>query len=223
MIEQKLFRQKINIVTGHYGSGKTNLVVNLALRLRESCKSVGVVDLDIVNPYFRTADFESLFSARGIELIAPVYANTNLDLPALSGAVDAAFNRDFDYLLLDVGGDDAGAIALGRYAPMIAAQGYDMLYVINHCRYLTVSPEEAAELLREIEQASRLQASALINNSNLGAETTSKTVLESLPFAEEVSRLTGLPLWGNAVKAELLSGIPNPIPVEIFVRPAWER
>ena len=142
-------------VTGHYGSGKTNFSINLAISIAKNGTSVTIVDLDIVNPYFRTADFSDLLDMQGIHVIVPEYANTNLDIPVLPASVDAAIAQKDGVVILDVGGDDAGAIALGRYAARIRDAGYDLLYVINENRYLTKTPEEAVSLLREIEQASR--------------------------------------------------------------------
>lgn len=102
-------KRKIYLITGHYGSGKTNFAVNLALSERKLGRTVTLVDLDIVNPYFRSADFASLLQEEGIGLVSPVYANTNLDIPALSGAVDAVFDNGGERVIIDVGGDDAGA------------------------------------------------------------------------------------------------------------------
>ena len=98
------------IVCGHYGAGKTNLTVNLALLAAGAGERVTVVDMDIVNPYFRTADFTGLFREAGVRLLAPVYANTNLDLPVLPPSVGAAVSSGRGRVLLDVGGDDDGAV-----------------------------------------------------------------------------------------------------------------
>ena len=155
------------IITGHYGAGKTNLAVNLA---REMAKTgpASLYDLDIVNPYFRSADFSQTLSAAGVTVVAPEAANTNLDLPALSGRLEAALRTGERRLILDVGGDDAGAVALGRFAPLLEQREYQMWYVVNRFRYLTRVPEEAVGLLREIETASRLRVTHIVNNSNLG-------------------------------------------------------
>ena len=151
--------KKITIITGHYGSGKTNLSVNLAVRAAEEGKKVAVVDLDLVNPYFRTADFKELFEQKGIKLIAPDFANTNLDVPSIQFDVEQlAINEDC--LIIDVGGDDAGATALGRYAEAMLerfADDIEMLYVINQRRTLTSNANEAAALMYEIEAASRMK------------------------------------------------------------------
>lgn len=220
--------KKITIITGHYGSGKTNVSANLASELAARGEKVTVVDLDIVNPYFRTADFEEIFKEKNIETVVPMYANTNLDIPAISFDLERIASDD-GYLIIDVGGDDAGAIALGRYATAFERfmDDIDMLYVINHYRYMTRFPEEALELLYEIEAAAKFKATGIINNSNLGVETTAQTVINSLEFAHAVSEKSGLPIvFTTAPKTcedESLKGIDTPIKlVDIYVKPIWD-
>ncbi len=207
-------------VTGHYGSGKTNIAVNLALHYAAAGESVCIVDLDIVNPYFRTADFGELFGRAGVELAAPKYANTNLDIPALTFDVSALLDKH-DRVIIDVGGDDAGAVALGQYAGALRECGYDMLYVVNKYRFLTRTPEENLELLHDIEQVSGLKATGIVNSSNLGLETTAQDVLSSVPFAQECAEKTGLPLVFSAAEKSL--GLEGFFPVEVYVRPFWEE
>ena len=216
--------KRLNLITGHYGSGKTNLAVNLALEAKKQGKSTAIVDLDIVNPYFRTADFAGMLEEQGVRVIVPMYANTNLDIPALTGAVDSVINSgEFDCVILDVGGDDAGAITLGRYAPAIAAEAYDLFYVVNQYRYLTATAEDALEVLRDIAAVSRLSPTGVLNNSNLGEETALETVLDSVPFAQEVARLAGVPLWATAYDRRLGgAGVPDGFPVDIYVKKIWE-
>ena len=159
--------KRIVVVVGHYGSGKTNFSVNLAVDLKAAGRDVILVDLDIVNPYFRSADFGALLEEKGIGLIAPVYARSNLDVPALDGRLDAVIESD-KTLVIDVGGDDAGAAARGRYSAMIReAGGCDVLYVVNAYRYLTRTSEEAAEILGEIERKARLEVTAVSTTPTL--------------------------------------------------------
>lgn len=207
-------------VTGHYGSGKTNIAVNLALHYAAAGESVCIVDLDIVNPYFRTADFGELLGRAGVELAAPKYANTNLDIPALTFDVSALLDKH-DRVIIDVGGDDAGAVALGQYAGALRECGYDMLYVVNKYRFLTRTPEENLELLHDIEQVSGLKATGIVNSSNLGLETTAQDVLSSVPFAQECAAKTGLPLVFSTAEKSL--GLDGFFPVEVYVRPFWEE
>lgn len=220
--------KRILVIVGHYGSGKTNLAVNLAMDFRKAGKEVILADLDIVNPYFRSADFTGLLEQNGIEMIAPLYAGTNLDIPALTARLDAVLDID-KQIVIDVGGDDAGAAALGRYSAAIReAGGCDMLYVVNGYRYLTRTAEQASSLLSEIQSASRLEATAVVNNSNLGEQTTPQVVADKLAFAQETAAHYGLPLLFTAVpeafSEELKELIPDRelYPVKIYVKKPWE-
>ncbi|HBL41255.1 MAG TPA: hypothetical protein DDY98_06690 [Ruminococcaceae bacterium] len=216
--------ERLTVITGHYGSGKTTFALNSACRLAAQGKAVTIVDLDIVNPYFRTEDHRAMLESKGITVISPPYANTNLDLPGLSSQIYGAFEQK-GAVILDVGGDDAGATALGRFNRQIEQRGYEMLCVVNARRNLTAEPMQAAQMLWDIEQASRLKATALVNNTHLKQFTEPKTVLDSLPFAQEVSRLTGLPIRYTTAPSELaplLSEVENLYPVEPFVKTPWE-
>lgn len=185
---------KITVVCGHYGCGKTNLTLNLALQAAESGRRVTVVDMDIVNPYFRSSEYGALLAEKGVRLISPVFAGTTLDTPTLPPEIAAVFEKNSGTVLIDAGGDDTGVTALGGLHDRLEAAGYEMLYVINRYRALSQTPEEAAALLREIEAASRLKATGIVNNSHLGVETVWGTLQEALPFAEKTAELTGLPL-----------------------------
>lgn len=215
--------KKINIVTGHYGSGKTNFSANLAVKIAEGGGKVTVVDLDIVNPYFRSADFSELFSQKNIELVAPMYANSNLDIPAISFDLERIAAGDGS-LVIDVGGDDAGAIALGRYAKAFEAfsDDIDMFYVVNCRRFLTRTAEEALELMYEIEAAAQMKHTAIVNNTNLLYETTAEILEKSAEFAEKISERSGLPVAYSCVPLGLAADVPNPFPVEIYVKKIWE-
>lgn len=196
----------ILILTGHYGCGKTSFAVSTAIKMKKAGQRVTLIDLDIVNLYFRSSDFRVQLEEMDIRLVAPVYAGSSLDLPALSAAVDSAITGD-GQVILDVGGDDAGAMALGRYAKAIAERPHTFLYLFNSCRYLTATPADCVQALREIEEASRLKADGLINNTNLGGETTAALVRGSMAFAQEVSRLSGLPLMGTAAISSVAAGL----------------
>lgn len=216
--------KKIIVVTGHYGSGKTNLSVNLAVKAAQEGRSVAIVDLDIVNPYFRTTDFRDLFAVKGIKLIAPDFANTNLDIPSIQFDVEQLAASE-DCLIIDVGGDDAGAIALGRYAESLEKYGdeLEMFYVINQRRYLTHTPDEVIKLMYEIEAASRMKHTAIVNNTNLGKETTSEIIEASRPFAEETAERTGIPVK-YTVYPEGCSGngASDELPVKVYVKAIWD-
>lgn len=217
--------KKITAVTGHYGSGKTNLSVNLAVDASRDGKSVAIVDLDLVNPYFRTADFRYYFESIGVKLIAPDFANSNLDVPSIQFDIEQlAMNEDC--LIIDVGGDDAGAFALGRFAEALSQykDDMDMLYVINQRRYLTQNAEDAVKLMYEIETASRMKHTAVVNNTNLGRETTAGIITKSADFARKVSQITGLPLAFTTCPHEIceLIDMPDIFPVNVYVKALWD-
>ena len=206
--------KRLTLFAGHYGSGKTNIAVNYAFKLAAEGKQVCIADLDIVNPYFRTKDSAKDLEAAGVELISPQFANTNVDLPALPAeAYKLVTDRD-TYGIMDIGGDDRGAYALGRYVPAIVAENnYRMVFVANASRPLTRTPEDAMEVMAEIEAACGLKFTDLINNTNLGSETTAETVLSSADYMEKLSKLSGLPIFATTaveeVAKQLEEGLPN--------------
>ena len=217
----KLEFPKIIIITGHYGSGKTNVAVNIALKLAEGGEKVKVVDLDIVNPYFRTADFGELFGSRGVELVVPMYANSNLDIPALSFDIGGIVSGE-GYTVIDVGGDPEGAIALGRYGDVLKNRSdVGLYYVVNKYRYLTSTPLEAVELLEEIKAASGLECSGIINNSNLGELTNHETVANSVDYAEKAAAEAKAPLLFTCSEGKNLVGVENAFETEIYVKAPW--
>ncbi len=214
--------KRITVFSGHYGSGKTNVALSVALGLARSGQSVTVADLDIVNPYFRTKDSARELEKAGIELICSDYANTNVDIPALPQSMYAITDDRSRKVVVDLGGDDRGALALGRLAPAILEENdFDLFAVINMFRPLTKTAEETVGVMKEIEAASGLRFTGLVNNSNLGEETTPETVLSSLPYAEETARLTGLPIVMTTVEKELYPLLKEKIPniEEITLQP----
>ncbi len=209
----RLEHKRLTILCGHYGSGKTNVAVNLAFKLREQHERVTVADLDIVNPYFRTKDSMKEFDERGIRLICSPYANSNVDIPALPQELYSVTDDKGQTVVLDIGGDDRGALALGRLAPQIKAEGdYAMLMVINRYRPLTPDAASTLEVMREIETACGIPFTGLVNNSNLGEETTADDVLGSMTYADEVAQATGLPLVMTTVKDDLYDELNGQIP-----------
>lgn len=212
--------KRVTLFAGHYGSGKTNIAVNYALLLASEGKRTAIADLDIVNPYFRTRDSAPELAAAGVELISSQFASSNVDLPALPAEAYRLVEDRSLYAVLDVGGDDRGALALGRYAPYILKEGdFRMAFVANPCRPLTRTPAQALEALREIEEAGGVPFTCLVNNANLAYETVPETVLGAVPYMEELSRLSGLPLWMTAaelsVAAELRGKVEDLLPMAL--------
>ena len=204
--------KRLTLFAGHYGSGKTNIAVNYAIKLAGEGKQVCIADLDIVNPYFRTKDSEEELSALGIRLVSPQYANTNVDLPALPAESYRLVQDKSAYGIMDIGGDDRGAYALGRFASAIKSENdYRMAFVVNCYRPLTSTVEDTVAIMKEIEAACGLKFTCIVNNSNLGSETTAQTVLDSLDYVDRLSKEIGLEVWMHTVEASLakaLTGLP---------------
>ena len=197
--------KRVTLFAGHYGSGKTNVAVNFALYLAAQGKAVTLADMDIVNPYYRSKDSAMELEAAGVKVIASAYANTNVDVPALPQEMYSVTEDTSRYAVLDVGGDDRGALALGRYAPAILKENdYHMIYVFNAARPLSRTAEAAMEIMQEIETAGGIPFTAIINNTNLGRETTWETITASCAEAEKLSQLSGLPLLFTSVEASVL-------------------
>jgi len=187
--------KRIVLLAGHYGSGKTNIAVNLAFYLKKFRDRVAVADIDIVNPYFRSKDSVQELQAAGIRMIASEYAGTNVDVPALPQEMYSIIDDRGLSAVIDLGGDDRGALAMGRWRDAILAEDdYEMLFVVNRFRPLTRDAQSAIEVMHEIEDASGMRFTAVVNNSNLGNETTTEDVLGSAEYAAEICRRTGLPL-----------------------------
>ena len=220
----RFITNRVTVVCGHYGTGKTNLSINLAMDCTRDGEKVTLIDMDVVNPYFRSSDYAEELTACGVRVLGPNFANSNLDTPSLPAAIGDAIS-DGERVIIDVGGDDAGATALGVYSRRLAAADPDVIYVVNRYRSQTTTPEEAVTILREIENAARIRATCIANNSHLKQLTTEETILDSLPFADRVSELTGLPVRFTTAPVGLdpLNKVPNMYPVRVCVRTPWEK
>lgn len=204
--------KRITLLCGHYGSGKTNVAINMAFLLKKCYNNVAIADLDIVNPYFRTKDSREELEKGGIKLICSEYAGTNVDIPALPQEMYSLTDNKEIKAIIDVGGDDRGALALGRISPAIIAENdYECLLVINKFRPLTPDAASTVEVMREIEAAGKIKFTGLVNNSNLGEETTAENVLSSLQYADEVASLTGLEIKCTCVSQKLYNELDGKI------------
>lgn len=210
----------LTVLTGHYGCGKTNLAVNLALLLSGRGR-VSIVDFDTVNPYFRTADFTKMLEENGIKVFYPRYAGTNLDIPVLNFDVESII-AESDFTIIDLGGSDAGALPIKRYGRLFERLGAEIIYVFNMYRLIDNSVEETAGTMREIERAAGICCTALVNNSNLGSETTPQTIEKSAAFAKRLGEETGLPLVFTCV-SENERGGKTRLPVRRLVTLPWEK
>lgn len=204
--------KRITLLCGHYGSGKTNVAVNMAYELKEEYDDVTIADLDIVNPYFRTKDSLEDFNQKGIKLICSPYANSNVDIPALPQEMYSITDNRHSKVVIDVGGDDRGALALGRISKSIIEENdYEMLMVINKFRPLTPDAPSTIEVMREIEFAGKIKFTGIVNNSNLGEQTTVEDIINSQNYAKEVAKESGLPIVATTVKENLYNELKDKI------------
>ena len=205
--------KRLTLIAGHYGSGKTNIAVNLSYDLKDKgFNRVAIADLDIVNPYFRTKDSIEQLTEKGIELISSPYAGSNVDIPAIPQEMYALTDDTSISAIIDIGGDDRGALALGRYVPAIVKENdYSFYLVINCYRPLTGDVPSTLEIMKEIEQAAGIRFTGIINNSNVGADTKKEHILNSLDSANEVSKASGLPLVMTTVEASLFDDLKDEI------------
>ena len=200
--------KRMTLFAGHYGSGKTNIAVNYALHLKALGEEVVIADLDIVNPYFRTRDSLEELTEAGIKLISSEFASSNVDLPALPQEVYSLLDKREEKAIMDIGGDDRGAYALGRYADAIKDENnYEMLFVFNKYRPLTPDAQSAYEIMQEIEAACNIKFTAIVNNSNIGGLTDAQDVINSLDSVNELSSITGLPVKMTTVRADLINNL----------------
>ncbi len=198
--------KRITLLCGHYGSGKTNVAVNIAFHLKKQYNNVCIADLDIVNPYFRAKDSLGDFKSAGIRLICSEYANSNVDIPALPQDIYTITADKQMHCVLDIGGDDRGALALGRIRDEILSENnYEMLMVINCYRPLTPDAASTLEVMREIETAAKIKFTGLVNNSNLGELTTKEDVLASISYANEVAKAADIPVVMTTVSEKLFN------------------
>ena len=208
-------RKRVTLFCGHYGSGKSTVALGWTELLRRKYPGdrTALADLDIVNPYFRTRDSEELIRSMGAELITSEYASTNVDLPAMpQSAYRITADRELR-VVIDVGGDDRGALALGRYSPALLCEGdFDMLAVVNSFRPLTSTAADAAEVLREISGACGLPVTGIVNCANLGSETTADDVLRGLEVARETADIFGVPVVFTAARPEVCRELLGRVP-----------
>ena len=215
--------KKINIVTGHYGSGKTEFAINYALKLKDSFGSSVICDMDIVNPYFRTNDAIDFLSKNSVNVIAPEYANTNLDLPSLPSDIISVFFENSPPSVLDVGGDDDGAIALGQFYPYLSKEDYEMFFVINALRPDTADTESILKLAKDIEYASRCRITSIVNNTNLAYLSSVKDILDSFGLINEVAEKMNVPIKYISGTPDILIKLPSEykdklFPIKLFMQ-----
>jgi len=195
-------------MVGNYGSGKTEVAVNLALALARQGTGVALADLDVVNPYFRSREARDLLEAEGIRVVMPPRRLASSDLPIVVPEIRGMLRPPSGTCnIFDVGGDDVGARVLGSFSPELGAGDYELWQVINAQRPFTDDVDGCIAMQRSIEQASRLRVTGLLANSHLIDETTPETVLEGWRLAQEVARRSDLPIRAVAM-LERLAAVP---------------
>lgn len=222
-----MFDKRITIFTGHFGSGKTEVAVNYALQIAKTGKKTAIVDFDIVNPFFRTADVRKELEERGIKVVAPVYANTNVDVPALPPEISSLFDDRSYSVVLDVGGDDLGARVLSRYNEQILDDDYIHYFVINTRRPMTKSADEIEVMIRDIQNSARLNVDRLVNNANLLGVSTPELIGEASCIISEVSSKLSIPVGlisGMEQVLQRYNGDPGieRLYLEKFIKLLWE-
>ena len=218
---------QIEIYTGHFGSGKTEVVLNRAVAYAGQGETVHLVDLDIVKPYFRSREVRSFLKESGINLITPGGELENADLPVISPKVLGTLSSAQGKILFDVGGDPMGAAALGAFAQLIGRQGYQMFFVINPYRPFTKDIPMVTKMFHDIEAASHLKVSGIISNPNLGRGTLLADLRLGLPLVQEMAEVLGLPISLTAITEryadQLVTEIEGPLQtIKNFLLPPWE-
>lgn len=216
----------IYVHLGHYGSGKTELSLNVALDATARGQRVALVDLDIVNPFFRSGEQGDLLRRAGVELIAPLFVGTTVDIPAVPAKVNAVFTGAYDTVVLDVGGDPAGATALGRYHKELQSSNAWVRCVVNPRRPLSATTEDIVKLARDMEERGRVRIHALINNANLLAETTAQIVADGAQLVSQAAEALGVSveftMAPRRLSAEVAALLQSPVlPIDIHTRPDW--
>ena len=220
-----LFPEKYIVICGNYGSGKTELSLNLARALARN-ERVTLVDLDIVNPYFRSAEKADELEAMGIRVLMPTFALTTVDIPALPAEIQSVFESPDDRVIFDVGGDDTGAAALGRYYPSFMAHRRETVValVLNAMRPLTGSAEDVLDLAQRIQNRGRLAVDALVNNTNLADLTTPEMLRQGEALTLNCAEKLGLTRVMTVARQELLNqtALATPaLPVIRYMKPEW--
>jgi hypothetical protein len=217
---------RISIVTGHYGTGKTEFAVNLALAMANAGEQVMLADLDIVNPYFRSRERRALLESAGVQVISSSQACSDADVPALPAELLAIFENRAVRGILDIGGDPVGARVLARFQPQLIQEDYQLLYVLNANRPEVRTTEGAITYLRGIESTTGLLCTGIVNNTHLCGETTPEEIRKGAALADKVSEATGIPILCHVAETRFfdeLSDLPQPVfPITIQMKKPWE-
>jgi Mrp family chromosome partitioning ATPase len=216
----------MQIVTGHYGSGKTEYAVNLAMNMAGNMENVALADLDIVNPYFRSYEQTKMLEDAGVRVIVTSCGGV-ADIPALNPAVMSIFQQEKWNGVLDIGGDPIGARVLARFAPQLNPEDFDLLFVLNANRPETKDVESALQYMQGIEAECRQKVTGIVNNTHLCGETTAEEILKGARLAQQLSERTSLPVIHHAVQRKFVEQVQDKLsepvlPMNIYMKKPWE-
>lgn len=226
------------VIIGNFGSGKTELALNMAFEAAKKGEKVTLVDIDVINPYFRSTERKPELEAAGIRLISPNFTSSGVEVPSIPPEIYSVFSDDSDLVIFDVGGDPVGAIAMGQYYwKFKELENFEVWYVINIRRPLSPGVAENVEMIGKICGVSRLTVTGILNNTNLAHETTTADLFDGLEVTRQLTEATGLPVIGTIGTPEVLEAfleeakkrdipeklIGKPFPIERYMHRDWER
>ena len=218
--------KRIQIITGHYGSGKTEYAVNLALALAQEKEHVALADMDIVNPYFRSYEQAKRLEDAGIRVIVTSCGGI-ADIPAINPEVMSIFQQEQWTGVLDIGGDPIGARVLARFVNQLKTDDFDLLFVLNANRPETKDVESALQYMQGIEAECRQKVTGIVNNTHLCGETTAEEILKGAKLAQALSERTSLPVIHHAVQRKFVEQVQDKLsepvlPMNIYMKKPWE-
>lgn len=197
--------KRLNIIVGAYGSGKSEVAVNCARLIKQEKKDgkVLLADLDIVNPFYRSADAAKELEEQGVRVICPSYANSNVDAPVLTGEMYVIFDDPGYSGVFDIGGEDMGANVLGSLKSRLEKADAGLYMVVNTLRPFTADVQGIAQMASDLQEAARMKINGYINNTNLLEQTAFEEVLEGEKIVSEAARLTGIPLLATTIMKDV--------------------
>jgi len=219
--------KKLIIITGHYGSGKTEYAVNKVLSLAKEYGSAEIADLDIVNTYFRTREIKDFLNSKNVRVVDSNLGNNTLDLPALSPGIMGVIESENVFSVLDVGGDAIGAKVLARFKNNVEREDYELLFVINANRPQTQEVSKTVEYARAIEATSGLKITGLVNTTHMLKDTEVADVLRGHELCVEVSKITGIPIHEEVCLRDIAKKVDNIdiqkklFPIDLYMRSDW--
>ncbi len=226
--ESLLFKKlkRVSIFTGYFGSGKTEIALNYAIKIKETGKKVALVDLDLINPYFRVRQVKNDFAEKGIAVISPPGKLAGADIPALPPTIHSVLENPAVYGVFDVGGGDIGATVLGRFNNKLPDGAFNLFLVVNTCRPYSSSVSDIVNITRMIEGSSRLNVSALVSNTNLGMETDVATILAGHRVISQAAAQMALPVAFIGLHEGLAPAMGNIgvplLPLTMFMKTPWQ-